>query len=172
MGNHDLLVGELNAGIRLGHRGIVPVLDLAKENAGQDIGCKFQLLGDARNVIGGNNRAEHRRHMKNLHFGFRQLFVRHRPVAGPKIDRSFQQLADASTAADGLIVDLNVGICFVEFAKPFRVHRIWECSTGAVQVNLRPGANAEKRNAACDSEKTIHSALLDSALVRALFLSS
>ena len=59
------LSGKVDAGVGSGDRGIVPLGDLAEENAGQGFRREVQLRVDARNVVGGNVGAQHRREMKN-----------------------------------------------------------------------------------------------------------
>ena len=67
------------------------------------------------------------------------LFVVHRAVAGPEVDRAFGDLPNAAPRADGLIVDLNVGVQFVVLVEPLRVHGVGKRRPGPVQV-LSPAA--------------------------------
>jgi hypothetical protein len=66
-----------------------------------------------------------------------KLLVAHWAVAGPEVDCSRQHLANAATAADRLVVDLNVRVNFVILVEPLRINGIRECRTCAIQGSLR-----------------------------------
>jgi hypothetical protein len=79
--------------------------------------------------------------MDNFSVHFKQLFVGHGAVSGAKIHSFGRDLANASARADGLIVDLNVGVNFMVLIKPFAVDRIWERSPRSVEYRFGQRVN-------------------------------
>src|SRR5690349_23839537 len=82
--------------------------------------------------------------MNDLGFGFAQLLVRHRAVAGAKIDGASADLSDSTTAADGLVVDRDIGVQLVIIAEPLRIHWIRKRGTGAGQSGLRERKSSQR----------------------------
>ena len=74
--------------------------------------------------------------MENLYFGLRQLIIAHGAIAGSEVYGLGQNLADTAAAADGLIVELHIGMGLVVLTEPFLVHRIWEGGARSVQRGL------------------------------------
>ena len=69
---------------------------------------------------------------KNFYLGLRQLLVAHGTIAGTEVDCLRQNLPDSSTAADGLIVDLDIGMSIVVLVEPLGIHRIGESCARSV----------------------------------------
>src|SRR5208337_4283321 len=109
----DCLVGEFDARIVLGDCRTVPVGDLAKKDVGQNVRRELDLAADAGDVVGGYDRTHDGRNMQDLRLCFLQLLVRHGAIAGSEIDGAIQNLANAATAADRLVVDLHVRVQLV-----------------------------------------------------------
>src|SRR5437763_12133019 len=114
MNDDNQLARKLNFGICLSDSGIVPVGDLAEKDSGQDLRCELHIASDARHIVGRDIGAEHCRNVENvdstLALEFGNLLIGHWPVARAEINRALGDLANASAAADGLVIDLNIGM--------------------------------------------------------------
>src|SRR5690242_17461287 len=121
MNDDDWLVGEVDARICLGESGIIPRRNLAQKYISEQLRRKFQLFGDAGNVICRNVSPEDGRDVQDLSFGLTQLLVCHRAIGSAEINRARQDLANSASAADGLVVELNIGMQLVIFAEPFGI---------------------------------------------------
>ncbi len=87
--------------------------------------------------------------MEDLELGLRELFVAHGAVGGAEINRAGLQLADAAAGADGLIIDLNIGMRGVVDVEPFGIDGVGERSAGGVEKHgsaLRCGAGRGERH--------------------------
>src|SRR5882724_6225401 len=136
MDDDDGLIGEIDAWIGTGYGLVIPSGDLAEENPGECFRSELHFTVDAWDVVRGNHRAENRWDVEDLYFGLRQLLVAHGAVTGAEIYGLGQNLADAATAADGLIVELHIGMGLVVLTEPFLVHRIRKSGTRSVQRGL------------------------------------
>jgi hypothetical protein len=121
-------VGELDARVLLGEARIVPVRDLAEEEAGERLRRQPEI--GHRRLVGDHDRAEHRRDVLDAG-GLRHLLVGHGGVGGAEVDRALGDLLDATAGADGLVVEANVGLQLVVVAEPLRVERVRKGRTGA-----------------------------------------
>ena len=84
-------------------RRVVPHLDLAEENIGNEGAGQLELAGlDAFNVDDGNGAADHggKLHQAELI----ELLARHRIVGRAEIDRLGRNLLDAAARADRLVI--------------------------------------------------------------------
>src|SRR5207245_6592668 len=61
-----------------------------------------------------------------------ELFVVHGAIGSAEIDGAFGDLFDAAARADGLIIDLKVGVFLVILVKPLGIHGIWKCCARTV----------------------------------------
>ena len=71
--------------------------------------------------------------MQDFEFGLRQLLVAHGAIGSAEINGAGLQLADAAAGADGLIIDLNIGMCGVVNVEPFGIDGIGERGAGGVE---------------------------------------
>src|SRR5271154_1821140 len=110
--NYDdgLVFGKVDTGIRTGDRLVIPVRDLPQENSRQRLWSELDFSANAGDVIGWNHRTQHRRHVQDLALGLCQLLVAHGAIAGAKVNRPGENLANTAAAADRLVVELNVGM--------------------------------------------------------------
>jgi hypothetical protein len=139
--NHDnFLVGELNPRVQRADGGIVPVGNPTEEDARKNVGGEFQFGGHARDVVRRYDRSHHCWDVENLGLQLSlclaELIVGHGHVTGPKIHRGFCYLADSTSAANGLIVDLNIGMDLVVLTEPLGVNGIGKCCACSVQRGL------------------------------------
>src|SRR5437879_3320265 len=118
MYHDDGSIRELHPWVHLRKSRVAPARDFSEVNVCQDLAGELHAVADSRDVVRGHDRAEHGWHMKHLALHCRQLLVRHRSVAGAEINGSGSDLTDTATAADGLIVELNVRMLIVIFAEP------------------------------------------------------
>src|SRR3954453_4610628 len=103
----DRLARELHAGVRLGDRGVVPVLDLPEEDVGDGLAVELEALVDALDVVRHGDRAEHARDVDRiaLLLGGRALLVLHSGAGGAEGAGAGGELRDATARADPLVVD-------------------------------------------------------------------
>ena len=120
--------GQLHARVGPGDRRVIPLGDLAEEDAGDRLRGELQIRRDPGNVVGQDRRAQHRGKVQNLEAGLLELIVGHRAVGGAEIHGLCSQLANAAARTDGLVVDLDVRMQLVILVKPFRINRIRETS--------------------------------------------
>ena len=73
---------------------IVPVVDLAKVNARQNLRRKLQVAADARHVIHGHHRAKHGGDVEQLDLGLAKLLVGHGTVGRAEIADLLRNLAN------------------------------------------------------------------------------
>jgi hypothetical protein len=132
MNQDDRLVREFDIRVVLGQSWIVPGRDFAKKNPSQRFWSELQFRGHPGDVVRRDISTEYGGDMQNLGLGFLELLVGHRAVAGAEVHRAGQHLANATAAADRLIVDFNVRMKLVVLTKPLRVHRIGEGRTSSV----------------------------------------
>ena len=118
---------KLQAGVKLGYRRVIPLLDLAQINIGQHGARDFHLARfDSLDVDDGDHAAHDHR---PLHQAFLGQFVRFkRHVGRAEINRFGLDLLDAAARPDGLIVEADPGVCFIGLG-PFAVNRVREAST-------------------------------------------
>ncbi len=131
---------QLDSRIVFGDASVVPLGDFAQVDVGQDVRPYAQVT-DALQVENRHHSPEHGRNGLNLHLGGGQLLVRHGDVAGAKIDRARRNLADAATAADRLVVDLDPGMGGAVLTKPLGINRIGEGRSRSIELLRVPRAD-------------------------------
>src|ERR1700704_4440552 len=112
MDHDDRLIRKSNTRIRLGEGGIVPVGDLVQENISEHIRSELDFAGYSGNVVSRHDRTQESRDMEDFNFGLRELFIGHGTIRGSKIPGACQNLANATAAANRLIISLHVGMQF------------------------------------------------------------
>src|SRR5271169_549599 len=126
MDHDDGSVRQLYAGIVRRDGVVVPLVDLAQEDAGYGARTELELCLYARYVVGWYHRAQHRGDVEDLELRLRQLLVGHGTVTGAEVHRARRHLPNPAATADRLIVDLNVAVDFVVLIKPLRINGIRE----------------------------------------------
>src|SRR5580692_4701190 len=106
--DHGFILGKVDAGVRTGDRLVVPVCDLAQENACQRFRSELDFSANAGNVVGRNHRTQYRRDMQDLRFSLSQLLVSHGAITGSEVDGAGQDLTNTAAASDRLVVKLNI----------------------------------------------------------------
>src|SRR6266404_2167874 len=144
VGYDDLQVRKLRALVLRRDRRIVPLGDLAQEDAGHGLRRELQVL-HARRVVDDDHRAHHRRDV--LDAGrLQQLLAAHGSVGSAEVHRLLGDLLDAAARADRLVVDLHARVRLVVLAEPLRIDRERERGTRAVdQGGVRRGRSARDR---------------------------
>src|SRR5258705_13697465 len=87
---------------------VVPLLDLAEEDVSNDFRRKVQRLGDRRDIVADNDRAQHCRNVEELTWRCLQLFIFHWSVRSAEVHRLGLNLLDAATRADRLVIDADI----------------------------------------------------------------
>ena len=136
MDHDDRLIGQVDAGIFFGERRVIPGCNFSLKNSCQRLRRELQFATYARYVIGGYDCAQHGGNMQNSGLGLRELLVGHRSVGSTEVNCSRQHLSN--TAADRLIVELNVRVRLVVFTEPLLINGVRESSTRAVDCCLPP----------------------------------
>ena len=98
---------QLDAGVQLGDRRVVPLLDLAEEDVGEQRAGELQLAATPRQVVDRHHGAEHGGEVQDLARRRLQLVVRHRLIGRAEEHRLAGQLPDAGARSERLIVDLD-----------------------------------------------------------------
>jgi len=147
---------KIDAGIVLGDARIVPRGDLAQVDVSDDVAREVEILIDTGDVVDRNDCAEDGRNVHRFNLGALNLLVIHGAVGGTEVDRTLGDLTDAAAGADGLIIDLDVGILLAVFAEPFGVDRVGEGRPCSVDV-LCAGSNSCQCQYACCNEFHFHS---------------
>ena len=101
---HDLLVRQLDARVDLLDRRVVPVLDRAAVDRGEDRARQLEAVADAADVVRDRGGRERPRDLDAALAGG-GLVGRQRSVARPEVDRAGRDRGDAATAADAAVVD-------------------------------------------------------------------
>ena len=96
---------QRDAGVEFHERRIVPLLDLAEHDVGEQRAGELQRLGHLRQVVDRHDRAEHGGEVQDLARRRLELFVLHRLVRGAEEHGAAGQLADARARSQRLIVD-------------------------------------------------------------------
>src|SRR5437762_1375408 len=160
MHHEDVICGEVHSFVRAGNRGIVPFRNLAQEYTGDNVLGEMEFRSHAGNVVSRYVSAKDRWEMQNpkavLILEGLELIVVHRAIGGAKIHGAFGDLLDAAAGADGLIVDLKIGIFLVVLVKPFGIHRVRKrrVGTGDRERAIRPqnaGHGEHYQEHSCDS---------------------
>src|SRR5207302_3721086 len=103
----DIGGGQGHAGIERGDLGVVPLRYVAHEDADQRVAVKHQATGDALDVVSEHFRTGHRRDVQQAgRFG--ELIIAQRGVGGAEVHRLVADRRDATTRADGLVVEGDV----------------------------------------------------------------
>src|SRR3954471_2925389 len=104
--DRDSRVRELRAGVLLGDRRVVPVLDLAEEDVGDRRAVELQALVEPADVVGDRDRAEEHRDLDGVALRERVAVLgRERWVAAGEVSRALAERGDAGAGADGLVVE-------------------------------------------------------------------
>src|SRR5207245_10525626 len=90
-----------------------------------------------RSVVGRHVAAQNRRDMQDVAVDRRDGRVLHGCVASAEVDRAIGELPDTAARADGLIVQLDVGVGFVVRQHPILIDDVRERGARAVQLHLR-----------------------------------
>ena len=110
--------------------------DFAQEEVRDHVGRKLEVLARFGEVVGQDNCAKHGRDVQHGAGGLGERLIGHRGIARAEVHRLVQELADTAAAADGLVVDLDIGMSLVIFAEPLLVHRIGKSCSSSVQSCL------------------------------------
>ena len=149
-------VGQLDAGVEVLNRLVVPLLDLAEVDVGQHRAAEDQRLLDLFQIVGGDDRAHDERNMDDLAadlLRLLQLFVVHGAVGAAEVEGLGGHLLDAAARADRLVIDLDA-LGLVVLGRPLRHHRVHERGPAAVDARLstRPAAETGGRQTGCSQE--------------------
>ncbi len=129
MNNRDRQSRNVQTGIPLGDRWIVPHGDVAEEDVGQDRTRQLQLARrDARNVNRRHNATDDGR--KLIEAVLVKNVLRQRLVGGTEVNGFGFDLLDAAARTDGLIVELVTSGALIAFG-PLGIKRCWECRASA-----------------------------------------
>jgi hypothetical protein len=131
---HDDDVGrrQLQVGVQRLDGGVVPLLDLAEEDFGQDLARQLQLARfDAVDVHHGHGAADDGRELQQTVLF--QVSCLHGIVRGAEIDGLGDDLLLAAARTDRLVVDRVVGGCLV-VRRPLGVDGVRERCAGAGHV--------------------------------------
>ena len=134
MHDSDVRGGKLRARVFPGHGRVVPLLDLAQEDVGEEGPAEAQLGGQAGQVVGGHHAPQDRGQVDDRARSGLQLLFGHGPVGGAEEDRLVGELADAAARADRLVVDPDVGTDLVVLREPLRVDGVRERGARAVDL--------------------------------------
>ena len=145
MHDDDIRSRQIDPRIGAGYRGIVPLRDLAEEDASESFGREVQRGVNARKIICGDDCSKNRGEVLDpkailvlirLH-----LLVVHGSVGGAKVHRAIRNLLDAGSGTNGSVIDFNVSMGLVVLVEPFRVNGVGERRSRAVdeQPGLRVG---------------------------------
>src|SRR5579884_518337 len=137
MDDDNLLAGKIQSPIGTRKRSVVPLCDVPEKNSRESFGRELDLSGNARNVVGWNNTTHDRRKLNDRLSHIFQLLIIERHVTRSEIHGARLKLLDSSTAADRLIINLDVGVCLMKFAEPLGINRIGKSCAGGIQVDLR-----------------------------------
>ncbi len=109
----DIHAGELEAGVELFDRRIIPLLDLAKIDVSNDGAAKNQLTRlNARQVVHQVFACNRRRELNQSIFF--QFFRFEGHIAGAKRHRAGLDLSNTATRPDALIVDLGASLFLID----------------------------------------------------------
>src|SRR5258708_38695145 len=144
MDYNNVDVRKFHAGIQFGDPGLIPFVDLSQKDVGQNVSAKLQFLAHGRNIVDRDDCTEHRGQVQYLEGRGCELLIRHWPVAGPEIDGAGLYLLNAAAAADGLIVNLDVGMKLVILAKPLLVNGIRESRSRSGQLLRKSTAKTQR----------------------------
>ena len=128
----DVGVGQLQVAVQRNDLGVVPLLDLAHVDAGENVARELELARlDTGDVHGRNDAAHHGRELDEAVLG--QVLTLERGVGGAEGDRLRLDLADAAARADRLVVEAGAGRLLIGFG-PLRIDREGEGRAGAGDV--------------------------------------
>ena len=124
----DREVRELHPWIEGGHRGVVPLLDFAQIDVGEQWPAETKLSGlHTLDIHNRNDPADHEWKLREADFP--ELVGRERRVGRAEIDGRGLDLRDATSGADRLIVDPRTILLAVSL-RPLRQNWIYEGGTG------------------------------------------
>src|SRR5262249_38684327 len=139
MHHYDPVVGQIDIRVGILDFRIIPLRDLAKEDAGERFRREVQFLADAWNVIYSDVGTEDRQEMTDLVLRLTELLIRHRAIGGAKIDGTLQKLANATSGTNRLVINLNIRMQIMVFRKPLGIYRVRERRPSAIDENCRGG---------------------------------
>ena len=126
-----------------GDAGVVPLGDLAGEDRRQQVTRQLERCTEARHVVDDRHETRGRRDHPHPALDLGDLLVGHRGVAGGEVDRACDQPADALAAADGVVLDVELGMGRLERLDPLLVQGRREGGAGAAdQLGGRLGVRA------------------------------
>ena len=141
------LAGRFTPGLADVDLRIVPLLDVAQEDARDRFRSQLQIDRHARNVVG-------REHTppstvgKCRGFDFLGIASICSSVIGmirrAEVDGALGELADAAARADGLVVDLNIGVRHFVFVEPLLIDRVGNVAPAALIVSAPIAAVANR----------------------------
>ncbi len=126
------LEGRLTPGFAFTSSGSFHFLILPFMIPASALTCKLQLSLNFRNIVGWNNCAKHSWKMKDLDLWLGELIVGHRHIRRAEIHRARQKLTNAAARSYGLIIDTDIRMQAMIFFEPFRIDRIRESGSRAV----------------------------------------
>src|SRR5260370_40993977 len=88
-----------------------------------------------------------------------ELVIVHGTVGCAEIHSAFGHLLDAAARADGLIVDLKIGVLLVVLVEPLGIHGVRKCRTRSVDREhvIRPQNSRDGENYQKHSYTSLHS---------------
>ena len=142
--------GQFRTRIGGGDAGVVPLGHLAGEDRRQQVTRQLERCSEARHVVDDRHQASGRRDHPHPALDLGDLLVGHRGVAGGEVDRACDQPADALAAADGVVLDVELGLGRLERLDPLLVQGRREGGAGAAdqlggRLGVRAGQAAQSR---------------------------
>ncbi len=160
MHDDNVLRGKFDALVGVGDSGVVPFGDFAEKYSRQRLRSEIQRGIDAGNVVRRNHGSHYGGKVQDaesvLILESLELIVVQEGIGCAEIHSAFGHLLDAAARADGLIVDLKIGVLLVVLVEPLGIHGVRKCRTRSVDrehvirpQNSRDGENYQKHS--CNS---------------------
>src|SRR6185312_9164399 len=144
--HNDVFCRKTHARVGLGQQFVIPLGNFSQIDSRQRLWSELDLLLDFGQVVRWDHRSQDCWELNDGTFELFELLRIQWHVTGPKIHRSCLQLLNPASAANGLVIDLNVRVLLMVVTEPLRVDRIRESSACTIQVGFsmdrlyQPGA--------------------------------
>src|SRR5690606_26543938 len=135
----DAAVREFDARVVGGDRFVVPVGDVAEEDAGDGVLGESEVVRRRGELIRRYHCPHGHRDVPDLRVGLGLLVFGHRTGRGAKVDGPVYCGADTTTRTDRLVVHADAAVHLVVFVHPGGVEDVGEGRTGAVERLARIG---------------------------------